>query len=62
MEAGYNESQFSNKLGVDRALLNRVINEKEKPSLLLTLKISKLLNVDSRIVFKDGKVKFWLAV
>lgn len=48
---GLTQAAFARKLSIDRALLNRIIRNKEKPSWSLMIKIAKTLNTDSRVIW-----------
>lgn len=43
--------EFANKCGVSRSAISLIIHGHRKPSLELTIKMSKILDVDSRIIF-----------
>ena len=49
---GLNQSNLADVLNVDKALVSRIINSKEKPTIPMMIRIAKIFGVDSRTIWE----------
>lgn len=46
--------ELSNKVGVDKAIISKILHRKLAPSKIMMMKIAKIFGCDSRVIFPDG--------
>jgi len=45
---------LSNKVGVDKAIISKILHRKLAPSKIMMMKLAKIFDCDSRVIFPDG--------
>ena len=56
-EKGMKQTNLADALGHDKAYVNRIIRGHQEPTIEIMIRIAKILNVDSRTIWREEKRK-----